>query len=236
MPGMSSFTTAYENIRESLLCVALSLRDGIQPPIALISAAIWAATILTWTIAFFFITPPLMRALPEIPQLIPILNQTLRYLVVATLYVGLVLITVRVAIELWLMKRIQKFCLNYYPGLSLSHKSSILVSVRDAPKSAGTFLVGGLICLVIPGIGPALLFLLMGYINVRSLMNDALDGLVSNEDRRTIIESNRLSMLLIGGLLEGLMLIPIVGFFAPSILGTSVCHLCMRQTEKLRKR
>jgi uncharacterized protein involved in cysteine biosynthesis len=88
---------------------------------------------------------------------------------------------------------------------------------------------------VIPGIGPALLFLLMGYINVRSLMNDALDGLVSERDRRTIIESNRLTMLLIGALLEGVVLIPMIGLFAPSILGMSVCHLCMRQTERLKK-
>jgi uncharacterized protein involved in cysteine biosynthesis len=75
-------------------------------------------------------------------------------------------------------------------------------------------------------------------------MNDALDGLVSESDRRTIIESdrrtiiesNRLTMLLIGALLEGVVLIPIIGLFAPSILGMSVCHLCMRQTEKLQKR
>jgi uncharacterized protein involved in cysteine biosynthesis len=74
----------------------------------------------------------------------------------------------------------------------------------------------------------------MGYINVRSLMNDALDGLVSESERRAIIESNRLTMLLIGALLEGIVLIPIVGLFAPSILGLSVCHLCMRQTKKLQ--
>ncbi len=225
----------YENIRESLICVGLSLRDGIQPPISLISAIIWFLSVLGWALVFFFAHAPLLQALPEIPQLVPALNTALRYLVVGALYLALVIITVRVSVELWLMKRIQKFCLKYYPGLTLSHKSSILVSVRDAPKTAGTFLIGGLICLVLPVIGPALLFLLMGYLNVRSLMNDALDELVSESDRRKIIESNRLSMLLIGAMLEGLVLIPIVGLFAPSILGTSVCHLCMRQSLRLKK-
>jgi hypothetical protein len=224
----------HENIRESLICVALALKDGFKPPISLISAMIWIASVVGWGIVFYFIKDPIFHALPELPQLIPAISEGLRYLVVAVLYISLVIITVRVSIELWLMKRIQKFCLTYYPDLSLKHKTSILVSLRDAPKSAGTFLFGGLICLMIPGIGPALLFLLMGYINVRSLMNDALDGLVSESERRAIIESNRLTMLLIGALLEGIVLIPIVGLFAPSILGLSVCHLCMRQTKKLQ--
>lgn len=233
---MPLLNTACENIRESLICVSLALKDGFKPPISLISALIWTASVIGWGIVFYFVKDPIFHALPELPQLIPALSQGLRYLVVAVLYIALVIITVRVSIELWLMKRIQKFCLTYYPGLSLKHKTSVLVSLRDAPKSAGTFLFGGLICLVIPGFGPALLFLLMGYINVRSLMNDALDGLVSESDRRAIIESNRLTMLLIGALLEGIVWIPIVGLFAPSILGLSVCHLCMRQTEKLQKR
>lgn len=233
---MNILNNLYENIRESFICVALSLRDGLQPPISLISAMIWIVSVLGWAVVFFFIHTPLFQALPEVSQLHPSLSSALKYLVTGTLYIALVIITVRVSIEIWLMKRIQKFCLKYYPGLTLSHKSSILVSVRDAPKTAGTFLIGGAICLVLPVVGPVLLFLLMGYLNVRSLMNDALDELVSDSDRRLIIERNRLSMLLIGALLEGLVLIPVIGLFAPSILGTSVCHLCMRQTLKLRER
>lgn len=233
---MNTLNNLYENVRESFICVALSLRDGVQPPISLISAMIWIVSVFGWAIVFFFVHTSLFTALPDVSQLHPGLNDALKYLVTGTLYISLVIITVRVSIEIWLMKRIQKFCLKYYPGLTLNHKSSILVSVRDAPKTAGTFLIGGAICLVLPVVGPALLFLLMGYLNVRSLMNDALDELVSDSDRRKIIESNRLSMLLIGALLEGLVLIPIVGLFAPSILGTSVCHLCMRQTLKLRER
>jgi hypothetical protein len=233
---MPFLNTSYENTRESLICVALALRDGIKPPISLISAMIWVTSVMGWAIVFFFIKTPLLQALPEIPRLFPSISAALRYLVLGALYAALVIITVRIAIELWLMKRIQKFCLRYYPDLSLSYKSSSLVSLRDAPKTAGTFLVGGLICLLLPVVGPALLFLLMGYINVRSLMNDALDELVSEKDRRAIIESNRLTMLLIGAMLGGLVLLPILGLFAPSILGMSVCHLCMRQTRKLNNK
>lgn len=231
---MTLLNNFYENIQESFICVALSLRDGLQPPISLISAMIWIISVMGWAVVFFFAHTPLLQALPEIPQLLPSINSALRYLAVGALYIALVFITVRVSVEIWLMKRIQKFCLKYYPGLSLSHKRSILVSVRDAPKTAGTFLIGGAICLILPVAGPTLLFLLISYLNVRSLMNDALDELVSESDRRKIIESNRLSMLLIGALLGGLVLIPVIGLFAPSILGTSVCHLCMRQTLKLR--
>jgi hypothetical protein len=216
-----------ESVKESFICVTLAVRDGIQPPISLISALIWIGTIVLWGAAFYFLHTPLAQALSG-------LHSVLRFIMIALLYVTAVVVTVRIAIELWLMKLIQLACLKHYPGLSLNQKGWLLLGLREAPKTAGLFIFGGIASLLMPGIGPALLFMLIGYLNVRSLMNDGMDGMVTEEERRTIIESSRISMLLIGTALSALFLLPIVGLFAPSILGTSVCHLCMRQTIKLR--
>jgi hypothetical protein len=223
-----------DSATESVTCMTLALRDGIKPPISLISAMIWVLAIAVWGIIFFLLHWNLVGLLPAFTTLSPFFKTALQDILLIALYLAVVVITVRIAIEFWLMKRIQRACLVHYPQLKHLYKGSLVIQTRDAIKSGSAFAVGGLICLLIPVIGPALLFTLFGYLNVRSLVNDALDGLVTNEERRQIIEGNRLTMTLIGAMIEGLMLVPIVDLFVPSILGAAVCHLSMRQAKKMR--
>jgi len=82
--------------------------------------------------------------------------------------------------------------------------------------------------LIIPVFGGLLFFLLASYLNVRSLINDATDGLVTDSEFRALLGKNRVEMLVLGVILSIVTVIPVLGFFAPVLLGASVCHLCMR--------
>ena len=59
-------------------------------------------------------------------------------------------------------------------------------------------LVGSLFCLLIPVVGGGLALLLVGYLNVRGLVGDALEGVATDQERRQIVQRHRPQMLLLG--------------------------------------
>jgi len=73
-----------------------------------------------------------------------------------------------------------------------------------------------------------LFFVLASYLNVRGLVNDAVDGLATDEQRRAIIQARRVEMTLLGVLVGLFTLVPFAGFLSPVVLGAGVCHLGMR--------
>lgn len=254
---------------EAIKCLALGLRDGLRPRVALTSLLIWLMVIVFWCVVFWIwredvkslATAALLLIAYGVAQmLMPVAGPAtvsamasganalgaFAFLLsgpVAAVVTGLVvfgcfmllcMLSVRILLELLLMGRIQAQCLQRYPALSRGVDNSWRRGLRDALGTLATFVIGGLLCLVIPLVGGLLLFLLASYLNVRSLVGDALDGVATDDERRAVIRSQRLNMLLLGLLGTLLMLVPLAGLVAPSVLGASVCHLCMRQVVRMR--
>jgi uncharacterized protein involved in cysteine biosynthesis len=79
-----------------------------------------------------------------------------------------------------------------------------------------------------------LLFVLFGYLNVRTLVNEALDGLATRDEQRALIRQARFRMIILGTLLGGVPAIPVLGLMSPAWVGAATCHLCLRELSLLR--
>jgi len=146
-----------------------------------------------------------------------------------------VFLLVQLALQFWLMPRIQKYCLLRHTALN-DHRAetSLRHGVMDGVRTLFTWLVGGLVCLLIPVIGGVLMLALSSYLTVRSLANDSLDGLASDDEIRALIRESRFQMLGLGILVTLIVLIPVVGLLVPVLAGTSTCHLMMTRLTRLR--
>lgn len=158
------------------------------------------------------------------------LGFTLGSLLLVLAYWLCVLLTVRIAMELLLMGSIRQQALRSYPEIDASsaRAGQWRVSWRN---TLGPWLGAGLVvplCLVLPLIGGPLLAAFLAYLNVRTLVNDAFDGIAGATEVRAFVATHRWHMLLLGGLLALLALVPFVGLLLPWATGSAVCHLVLR--------
>ncbi len=160
----------------------------------------------------------------------------LRYLLIAAMFAVTMLVTVRLLLELFLMGRIQKQALKTYPHIRPGADLPLRLSVRNFVQTWLIFLFGGAIFLMIPVLNGVFIFTLLSYLNVKGLVNDALDGIADENEYRTVIKEERLTMVVLGIGLVGILLIPFVALIGPVLMGSSACHLCMRKISNLRER
>jgi uncharacterized protein involved in cysteine biosynthesis len=156
------------------------------------------------------------------------------WIILALLIIACVLTTARIGLELFLMPLVRREVERRYPPFPKHPTSNLLTPIKNAAKMGLLAVVIGLPCLFIPVVNIVLLFTLFGYLNVRTLVNEALDGLASPAEQRNVIRASRLHMVMLGSLLAGVMSIPFVGLFGPSWIGASTSHLCLRTLLHLR--
>lgn len=157
------------------------------------------------------------------------------WIVLVLLIIALVMTTVRIGLEFFLMPLIRDEVLRSYPPFPAHPTASLFSPIKNAAKTAVLVTTIGLPCLLIPVANAVLLFMLFGYLNVRTLVNEALDGLASPQEQRRVIRAARWRMVLVGTLLAGALTVPFVGFIAASWTGASTCHLCLRTLLRLRE-
>jgi hypothetical protein len=145
----------------------------------------------------------------------------------------LVMFTMQILLEVFLMPLVQRQCLPLYPPLATGVEGSLRANLLTSAKLLGV-LVLGMLLWIIPVLGALAFFALAAYLNVRSLVNDALDGVATVEERKALVRTHRGAMLWLGLLMAGFLLIPLVGLIAPAVLGASVCHLLMPALVRLR--
>jgi hypothetical protein len=142
--------------------------------------------------------------------------------------------TVRIAVEFWLMPIIREVAEKHYPPFPPRAPYRLLYSVTNVAKTGALAVLLGLPFLFIPVANVVLLFVLFGYLNVRTLVNEALDGLASRDEQRVLIRRIRVRMVLLGTLLGGAPAIPILGLMTPAWIGAATCHLFLRELARLR--
>lgn len=145
----------------------------------------------------------------------------------------LVMLTIQLLLELFLMPLVQRQCLPRYPQLARGVPGSLRANLLTTVK-LWWVLALGLLLWIIPVLGGIAFFALAAYVNVRSLVNDALDDVATLAEREVLVRTHRGAMLCLGLLMGAFLLIPLVGLVAPSVLGASVCHLFMPSLVALR--
>jgi hypothetical protein len=252
-PAPASWSSLTQDVLASL---ALGLRDGLAPRLLLSSITIWLGAFLLWALLFLtfrseawalaqqglqWLWQGLAAAVFKAPvgvvepsgvaSAFPGFASVVLLLLAFALLVSL---TVRIALELLLMARIQRQCLLRYPQLATGVPGSLRASLRSLGVVWGKLIVGGLLCLMVPVVGGFLFFALGAYLNARSLVNDALEGVATPQEQREFIRSRRFGLALLGLAMTLLMLVPLAGLLAPTLMGASVCHLALRQVAAAR--
>lgn len=225
-------------LSEALACLALGFSDGLRPRLAFASAAVAAASVVMWLVILVLARGPVWNAaeaaaLWALPQVARALSGVVAFLLVATAFVLMVVVTIRVYQELFLMTRIQRQCLLRYPAIAATATGSWAADLRSMLRQFAVLLLSFPLLLV-PLIGSVAYLLLGCYLNVRGLVDDALENLATPAEREAIVQRSRGSMVVLGLAMAALLLIPFAGLLMPSILGASVCHLCLRALTQLR--
>ncbi|HCY64732.1 MAG TPA: hypothetical protein DHV59_18300 [Oxalobacteraceae bacterium] len=255
------------SLREAATCMLLGIRSALALRAILFSISLWIVAIGLWSALFFAFREEVTQLATAaaalvvfglaifFPGLAPgssgvagggvgmaiaaMSTFALSWLAVALAYAFAVLITARVLAELFLMGRVQKHALEFYPDLAAMaapsgafNKVSFGIWIR--PWAA--LLLLGPLCLLLPVIGGAFLFVLLSYLNSRFLVNDAADNIASSAEVQHFIKANRIELMALGILATLLNFVPLFGLLSPWATGSAVCHLTMRHLIRLSTR
>src|SRR4051812_45659776 len=109
----------------------------------------------------------------------------------------LVVVTVRIAMEFALMPVVRRVVMKRYPPFPRLPTTGLLAPIKNVGKTILLVVFVGGPCLLIPVANVILVFVLFGYLNVRTLVNDALDGLASAAEQRSVVRNGRGTMILL---------------------------------------
>jgi hypothetical protein len=256
-PIREAFTAAFLGLRDGfsfrMIAFSLGLWAGALALWAVILVFAWAqvkaaaAFLTAWSLlGIFRLFPSWLPAtaqekITNVPLadganvlLGSITFNTATWIMLVLLILIAVYATVRIAVEFLLMPVIRKTVEKHYPPFPPRPPYSLIYSVTNVAKTGALAVLLGLPFLLIPVANVALLFVLFGYLNVRTLVNEALDGLATRDEQRLLIRRARLRMIFLGTLLGGAPAIPILGLMTPAWVGAATCHLCLRELLALR--
>jgi hypothetical protein len=240
--------------------VRRGLGDGLKPRLVFLSIGMTLAAGVFWLIVFSVFHGPVWHAAevaaqwffqgaatsqgPEVAastgwwaslwhSVAQGLSTFVAFLIALAAFALLVMLTLQILLEVFLMPTVQRQCLKRYPDLPTDVAGSLRANLMTSLRLM-LVLVAGLALWIVPVLGGLAYFALAAYVMVRSLVNDALDGVASLEERKLLIRQHRGAMLGIGLLMNLLLVIPVAGLIVPSVLGASVCHLFMPALLDLR--
>lgn len=87
---------------------------------------------------------------------------------------------------------------------------------------------------VIPPLWPVIPVLVMGWVNQRMLRYDALAAHATADEMRKIFGERKMALYALGLVLALIAYVPIIGFFAPVLLGLAFIHYLLAELEAMR--
>lgn len=87
---------------------------------------------------------------------------------------------------------------------------------------------------VFPPLWPVIPVLVMGWVNQRMLRYDALAAHATADEMKKIFAQRKLALYALGLVLALIAYVPIVGFFAPVLLGLAFIHFLLAELEAMR--
>lgn len=220
-------------LADALRAFGRGLRSALTPQAIMYSLGIWLVAVLLWSA----ITAASWNWLRDwFGGITPYawLQEVIFYLITVLLFAALVFVTVMLLTDFFLIQIIRRKVRPHYAHASRLQDATSLLSRAYITNMLLPLLGFLLVPLVfwLPVVGAAILFILLGYLNVRSFLNDALDGICSPSDIRVLAQSNRLTLALLGSLLAGFALIPFIHILLPWTLGSATCHLAYALVER----
>ncbi len=248
-------------VSQAASAASLGLKDGLRPQLLMLSIGVavgagglWLLVFMVWSTeiwqmaqvaAHWFFSGAAAASEAPVAQvgwwatIWGGVTQGLSWLVALLISLAafalLVMLSMQILLELFLMPLVQRQCLLRYPSLKLGGEGSLRFNILTTLKLLGV-LVLGLPLWLIPVVGPLTHLALLAYLNIRSLVNDALDGVATLEERQALVPAHRGAMLCLGLMMQLMMMIPLVGLIMASVMGASVCHLFMPALVALRGR
>jgi hypothetical protein len=159
---------------------------------------------------------------------------TAAWLAVVLLVILGIVATARVAMEFFLMPQVQRQVVPQYPPLAPPLAKGRLWDPVVRATRFGVMAACGLPLLLIPVVNIIVSFGFFGYLNVRTLVNDALENIASPEEQRAVVRASRGRLVLLGALLTAAFMLPLVGLLGPAWTGAATCHLCVRALRRQR--
>lgn len=245
-------------VKESVLCLGLGLRAALRPAVIGKMLGLWLMVMLAWVVVFalafskiqvwvlkawhalvagfwhgFTLLTHHEVAAQAISQAPTVTTKVFTFVLMVLLFGLLTVITVRVLTDSLVIGWVRPAILPMYPpfapvqvGLLKQLRNTTWLRNQFGPMF--TVILLTLPLMLVPVLNGALLFLLGSYLNVRGLVNDALEDILDVDAQRALIARNRLPMLVLGVGLSFLFMIPFVSLLAPAILAASVTHFCLR--------
>lgn len=158
----------------------------------------------------------------------------LTLVMLVTLYAGVIVLSIRLALPWLLMAPLRSRSLRHYPSLS-GRSPAPTQRLRGLRYRLGPWLgitAGLLLCLLIPLINGLLVLILLAYLNVRFLAPPALSRLASGAEQLTAIDQQRGAMAAFGLLMFLLALVPVLNLLLPALLAGGACHLAYRGLDR----
>jgi hypothetical protein len=145
-----------------------------------------------------------------------------------------IFLTARVGLEFLLLPRVRERVRPQYPSLLERVEAPLsLAPVGRALKFASlTVLV--LPLLLVPGLNLIVGVGFFGYLNIRTLVHDALETVAEPEEQRAVVQAARWQMVWAGLMLVGGAAMPVLSLLAPAWIAGTTCHLCCRVLERVR--
>ena len=179
---------------------------------------------------------------PLISTLLPLLLYAagLTVVVMGLLYVGMIVLGIRLSLRWVLMDSLRDRALRRYRQLEPAAHSPRGAEglVRGMLYSVAPWLglgAGPFLCLLLPVIsGPALVALLC-YLNVRFLLPAALGPLAGSDEQLRVLRAQRGAMAWFGLLILVIACTPLLNLLTPALLGAGTCHLGYRGLEQVRR-
>lgn len=246
-------------VSQAVSAASLGLKDGLRPQLLMLSIGValgaggfWLLIFMVWSADIWHLAQVAAHwffsgaaAASEAPvadggwwaTIWGGVVQGLSWLVALLIFLAalalLVMLSMQIMLELFLMPLVQRQCLPRYPSLKLDGAGSLRFNILTSLKLLAV-LVLGLPLWLIPVVGPLVHLALVAYLNIRSLVNDALDGVATLEERQALVRTHRGAMLCLGLIMQLMFMIPFVGLIMASVMGASVCHLFMPPLVDMR--
>lgn len=160
----------------------------------------------------------------------------IKFVLLSGFFLAAVMLTSRLLLEFMLMPLVQKQVLPTYPQLTHNQQTTWHSGIFNALRDFILLILGGLACLLVPILGGLLLFVLLSWLNVRALANDALEGVASPSEIRWLRHNDLLATAILGTFQAGFMLIPVLNVLGPILIGTSSTHFFFLRLQQLRGR
>ena len=153
------------------------------------------------------------------------------------LFLGLLLIGLRLVIHLGFFQKVRACVQQRYPGVAADCRATSRTPWREARYGPARWLGLSrwtLASLLIPLYNGALIILSLPFVHMRLLLTPAIGGCADAREQLAIAKAARVRILFLGLFNMLLACVPVLNLLLPATLSASACHLYMRALAEQR--